>query len=370
MGCVNSHIVKFNMAGRVNNNVLDLYTDASVLHMLFLSKHACYHKSSYDSYNERSYNSWVHSNNISDNKPSTSRPIRKRSHDWILGEYRCAICEKLDNEDNLQRAGESTVGKDKGYPSSYLKNKTVEWKELADTPGYEHLQAILSIGDLRSNEIFYHLKCYTKLKRDSQRDTSCSGENINKFDNFEKFKINYCFLKVIHFAYEQLKQKPSSLIELRELHTRLEQYCKENDLQRKYNITEFKEELSNVMNDDFQIIKNGRTLYIGLSDSIKLAASTLMIGNDSLTEKLIDVTKQVRNDMSKISNKFNGTFSHDCEMNSVPKSLLVLSASLLEGDCDRVSRGVLCVAQLAMYNFKKNSRKRESISKDTHTCHH
>ena len=98
--------------------------------------------------------------------------------------------------------------------------------------------------------------------------------------------MNYCFLKVIHFAYEQLKQKPSSLIELRELHTTLEQYCKENDLQRKY-----KEELSNVMNDDFLILKNGRTLYIGLSDSIKLTASTLMIGDHSLTEKLMSRNK-------------------------------------------------------------------------------
>ena len=68
--------------------------------------------------------------------------------------------------------------------------------------------------------------------------------------------MNYCFLKVIQFAYEQLKQKPSSLIELHELHSKLEQYFEENNLQRKYNITESKNELSYVINDDFQINKN------------------------------------------------------------------------------------------------------------------
>ena len=88
----------------------------------------------------------------------------------------------------------------------------------------------------------------------------------------------------------------------------------------------------------------------------------MMIGDDSLTEKTIAITKQVRNGMSKICNKFNGTFSQGCEMNSVPKSLLDLLASLLEGDCMRVSRGVLSIAQLAMLNFKKNSRKRESFN--------
>ena len=58
-----------------------------------------------------------------------------------------------------------------------------------------------------------------------------------------------------------------------------------------------------------------------------------MIGDDSLTEKMIEITKQARNNMSKICNKFNGTFSQGCEINPVPKSLLDLLASLLEGDC-------------------------------------
>ena len=310
-------LIKFNLAGHVSNTVLDSYTDESILHKLLLSKHAFYHKSCFDSYNERSYNRWVNKN-ILDSKLSSSRSIRKHSRDWILGEHRCAICEKLDNEINLHRAGEHTVGRDKDI--SYLWNKTEEWKILANTPGYENLQAILSTGDLRSNEIFYHLKCFTKLKRDSQRDSSHSDEKVDKSDHFEKFKMNYCFLKVIQLAYEQLKQKPSSLIELRELHSKLEQYFEENNLQRKYNITESKNELSYVMNDDFQIIKNKKILYLGLPDSIKSAASTMMIGDDSLTEKRIEISKQVRNGMSKICNKFNGTFSQGSEMNSVPKS--------------------------------------------------
>ena len=146
--------------------------------------------------------------------------------------------------------------------------------------------------------------------------------------------MNYCFLKVIQFAYEQLKQKPSSLIEHRELHSKLEQYFEENNLQRKYNITESKNELSYVMNDDFQIIKNKKILYFGLPDSINSAASTMMVGDEPLTKNMIEITKQVRNNMSKISNKFNGTFSQGCEMNSVPKSLLDLLVSLLEGDID------------------------------------
>ena len=153
-------------------------------------------------------------------------------------------------------------------------------KISANTPGYENLQAILSIGDLRSNEIFYHLKYFTKLKRDSQRDLSHSAEKVDKSDHFEKFKMNYCFFKVVQFAHEQLKQKPPSLIELRELHFKLEQYYfEENNLQRRYNITEFKNELANVMNNDFQIIKNKKILYLGFPGSTKSDASTMMVGD-------------------------------------------------------------------------------------------
>ena len=364
---LSGQIVKFNLAGRVSNTVLDSYSDESVLCNLLHSNRACYHKSCYDSYNERSYDRWVSKHTL-DSLPSSSRSLRKRSHDCILGENRCAICEKLDNPDNLHRAGESAISQEKEV--NYIRDKTDEWIKMANTPGYENLQAILSTGDLRSNEIFYHLKCFTKLKRDSQRDSSHFCENIDKSDKFETFKINYCFLKVIQFAYEQLKQKPSSLIELRELHSKLEQYFEDNNLHRKYNITQFKNELSNVINEDFQIIKNKKVLYLGLSDSIKSAASVAMIGNDLLPEKMNEVTKQVRDDMEKISYKFNGTFSNDCEINSVPQSLIHLLASLIEGDSEQVSRGVLSVAQLVMFNFKKNSRKRESVSKDTHTRHH
>ena len=49
---------------------------------------------------------------------------------------------------------------------TYFKDKTEEWKELARAPGYENLHSKLSVGDLKSNELFYHNRCWAKLKRD------------------------------------------------------------------------------------------------------------------------------------------------------------------------------------------------------------
>ena len=79
------------------------------------------------------------------------------------------------------------------------------------------------------------------------------------------------------------------MIELRKLQSRLEQHFRENNLQRSYNITEFRIELSNIMGDDFEIIKVKKVLCLCLADSVKCAASTAMINDTS--PKLIETTK-------------------------------------------------------------------------------
>ena len=87
---------------------------------------------------------------------------RQRSSDWTLGDLRCSICSKSDEGKNLCMAAEPHAKKAK----TYLKDKTEEWKELTRTPGCENLHTKLSVADLKSNELFYHNRCWAKLKRD------------------------------------------------------------------------------------------------------------------------------------------------------------------------------------------------------------
>ena len=62
--------------------------------------------------------------------------------------------------------------------------------------------------------MFYHLKCYSKLKRDAKVYTDSEKQVPSDISNF---KQNYYLRKVYHNVYETLYENPSELIELREV---------------------------------------------------------------------------------------------------------------------------------------------------------
>ena len=53
-----------------------------------------------------------------------------------------------------------------------------EWKELVEMPAYENLPYEICVVDLKLNEIFYHNKCWTELKRDAEAyENHMEGDN-------------------------------------------------------------------------------------------------------------------------------------------------------------------------------------------------
>ena len=100
-------------------------------------------------------------------------------------------------------------------PSDHLKQKTNEWKELAKTPGYEQLHSMIVMGDLKSNEIFDHNKCWKKLKRDAQM--FLPGQNSEEKNKTFYFNLNYCFRKIYHQLYENLYDNPSQSLHIIQL---------------------------------------------------------------------------------------------------------------------------------------------------------
>ena len=60
------------------------------------------------------------------------------------------------------------------------------------------------------------------------------------------------------------------------------------------------------------------------------------------------IRKDIKNFEHKKKTYF--TFDGDCEKNSTPKSLLQLMGGLL-GDYNKISRGIVTVSQIALYNY-------------------
>ena len=78
----------------------------------------------------------------------------------------------------------------------------------------------------------------------------------------------------------------------------------------------------------------------------------------------------VRRDILKVKNSFNGSFSSECQKNSVPPSLLTLLSMLIKGSTTQTdpsdSQAVLSVAQLIVFNSVSRSRNRQEATGSTH----
>ena len=144
------------------------------------------------------------------------------------------------------------------------------------------------MGDLRSNEIYYHLKCWAKLKRDFASDNASSSKGEAVSDNL-KFKRNFCLRKVQHDVYDSLHENPSQLIELREVFKKFEELCSDNHLDIYMNITRFKDELQKIISDDSEIVKSGKLLYTGFKKDIKEAATSCLKSKKSFCEQLGEI---------------------------------------------------------------------------------
>ena len=96
----------------------------------------------------------------------------------------------------------------------------------------------MCVGDLKSNEVFYHNKCWVKLKRDSEAYKK--GTSQNEFDAILKFKQDYCMRNVYQYVYETLYENPLIYVELRAIFERYKSICETNNVPVDPNITRFR----------------------------------------------------------------------------------------------------------------------------------
>ena len=182
-----SQLIEFKKNGLKIPDAFYTFTDEKELSTHLEQNKASYHKSCFLSYSKSRLE---RARKKSVEEKSVSRNSRQRSANGTLGESRCCICNVLDEVNNLKRAAELNKKRSVEFdPKKYLTEKTKEWKELA---AYENLHSKLCIGDLRANEMFYHLKCWSKLKRDAESHRIYLEEEKSKTTALLKFREKYC----------------------------------------------------------------------------------------------------------------------------------------------------------------------------------
>ena len=271
-------LIKFKEAGVVLRETYDHYSDSTSLLEYFQKNKAHYHKKCYNDYNDEKLDRLKKSIASLTNN-NTRKDARKRSTDCQLGELRCAICTNYDSLGQLHMVAEAKRKKATEVEGkAHLQQKTKEWWELAETPGYENLHSKICVGDLKSNEVFYHNKCWVKLKRDTEAYKK--GTSQNEFDAILKFKQDYCMRNVYQYVYETY-ENPLTYVELRAIFKRYKCFCETNNVPVDPNITRFRNSFEKFMSDDLEIMKPGKTLCVGWAKGIKEADVSAMTKSDT-----------------------------------------------------------------------------------------
>lgn len=289
------------------------------------------------------------------------RSARVRSSQSIES---CFICEESASQTkSLHRV--STLGLD------------ARVRECAKVLGDEKLLAKVSEGDLVALEACYHASCLAALyKREKSFRQKAQEDNITSRPE------SIALAELITYMEEQSMTTNSEelpvfrLDDLANLYTsRIAQFG-DGSVQTRVNTTRLKERILCQV-PDLRAYKQGRHVFLAFRDDI---GASLQRAHTSYDEDAIHLAKAagiIRKDMQSVKNSFNGSFDQNCQVTSVPESLvslinMVLYGPNIESQASNLnSQASLSISQLIQYNScirrREGNTKRQRHNKDRET---
>ena len=95
----------------------------------------------------------------------------------------------------------------------HVDNLTSKWKNMAAVLNYTYLLNSLSRGDVASNELYYHKKCYTSFLN-KYRDTQKAKQNTDTHNEWlQEVSLN----KILSYIRETEIYNPGTVFKVKEL---------------------------------------------------------------------------------------------------------------------------------------------------------
>jgi hypothetical protein len=271
---------------------------------------------------------------------------KKRSNRLTFNIQTCIFCEKGKEEDILHEF--STFDADKNV-------RTIA-TDLQDT----ELLSKISTGDLIAIEAKYHLKCLVALRNRYRTFVRRASQgHPNGEHGEEKMKESIALVELINHI-EKSVDSGILLFRLSELHNLYISRLLDLEVRKVINKTRLKECLLDHFHEAQEQYEGKHIIIVfkeGMANILRDALKERDYSEDAIT--LAKAANIIRNDMFNHSGfKFNGSFSPNCQEDSLPTSLKSLVAMILKGpdlkDQDRhTSQPCLTIAQTILYNMKK-----------------
>ena len=235
-------------------------------------------------------------------------------------------------------------------------------RECAQTLQDEKLLAKLSAGDLVAQEAKYHAVCLASLYQKGKLKSSCYS---HKDDTSQSIALAELIEYIEDYKLKSNTAPIFKLCDLTRLYaTRLEQMGVSPS--GRLHSTRLKERLLKRI-PGLKAYTEGRDVLLAFDKDIGIALKKAEVDDsDNEASHLIKVAKMVRRDMFQLKNTFEGSFSTECQDDSVPDSLVTLVAMVLEGpsildqnEAKATSQQVLSIAQLIKFNCRNRLSKEQ-----------
>jgi hypothetical protein len=272
-----------------------------------------------------------------------------------LGEQKCFFCGKDGNDVCLHEALSFEVDARVRKAASFLQD--------------EKLLAYLTGGDLVAQEAKYHQHCLIQLY--NRERAAVRAQQPNEHDGSIH---GIAFAELISYIEDVRNANDQcpifKLADLVKLYTICINQFEREDLSR-VNSTRLKQRILEHF-PDMKAHTKGRDVLMVFNDDLgEVLQKAREHSYDEEGIFLLRAAQIIRRDMLHKSAKFNGTFTKDCQENSVPQTLLSLIRMLLYGpsikcqsDCND-TQTVLSISQLIQHNCLK--RRQDNTS---NTLHH
>lgn len=281
----------------------------------------------------------------------------------VVKELVCIFCKKAEDKHHKLHAAASSINLkiNSREDKEQVKAKTKHWREMATIASNYNLIGVIGTtdnplpGDLRSREVFYHLKCYSQATQayKQMKLTAAKQEHLPEKTCEKDFIYNLAFKTIYSYMQTNLG-KMIKLVDLEDLFSKV--LLKYNLYYTKHS-SRFLKMLQSAIPDVKCVKSDSNTLFVHLDN---VPTSSLLTGktNDqkfAIIEQAAKILKQCMKSHPTPSSK---SLDEKSQLKSVPLELITFLTLLFQpttsndlGDMlHNIPQPLLTIAQLIQFN--------------------
>ena len=281
---------------------------------------ACFHRTCGSKYNKQKLEQLAKKRDEAERPSSSASSTRSSIEKKEFGAYFCAICNQTDLPESPHARGSFHATK-RNVNTQQNSNATESWRSMELKVCNEALLNLLSTRDASSSELYYQAQCNNDLWNQRIKiDKESSSRNIET-----KWRRAQAFESIVGFVLEQETVEPGTNFVVKDLNELYVENLKSFGIEEKTQTTRFTGRLLASIPNLVTSTVNKNTVVL-FDKKVQELIVNYIQSPAEFYAALRKVGHPIRSDIMKQENKFTGSFSSSCQVQSVPKTVLALTS--------------------------------------------